>query len=877
MPKSFKLRHIKIKKKSVRNRKIQHSKSRRSKSLKSSVRGVGEVFTTLKDAYNKVTRNNILGALSRLMIQYKKLSYLLFLTKSLLTKERTEIKYQETLFDGLLRMKKCLSFHFIILSLTLKLHNKVTLFLKTLSKSSGRKGQRGGTKFTKLITSIVILSFFIQTLISAQNQQSMELQTRMEKKRDLPFDFNGLANNEVVIRDGQTFRYMKPELIVDPMEYCSVLNKSTSEECMHTITQGFSLYAQYAPTEGETLSARIKEEPPSKLGYFGFGTTEEDLVDTVNEYASIFNENMKLECRSIIELESSKLPRTLIFTHEQLSNYMKQKIESRNKKIENEYVTSLKQKSDANKKNKKLLEQGIEYSKNIASVSSSIQTIPVLNPVKAFVSPSAGIPVDLDEEFEYEDEDGEEIISINESQLNELNDKKNKALTQEEVDSLMLEMANEGYCLEDSCNFSNELNNIVKETKSKFYDEYRNREVEGNRLAYLKKICATTFKDPVKATLVKSGTNTSMLVQLPTNWYMIRIVIANMMYHIKRDNPNLIERSYLDLNPTNTTEIRLKSMYDMSYVFLKIIEDFEETIKSTFDQPPKTKDKLKQTIITVFNEGTRLLKEIQGDPLQLSMKKHQEIQSMLSRQNVELENKRANELESWMNYFNHYINLGATPLSSSTIAFQRGMEGFGDTVNVIFMNTLGVTLNYADIFGQDLVRVVLTYLMIPVLLVLVTVGSMRAIRKEITGGPFSGFFTRRRKKSPQNQSLSQAQSQLGNQSQQVSQSQLQLENQSQPLSQAQTQPFLAIEGIPQIGNLQPPIPNMAIDYYKDGYGMDYFKTHVMPVMNPSQWKLPMGYKWSRVNVDREGNIINPSIGYHGWAWIIKPTRFDVHP
>lgn len=925
MPKSFRIRKINVRKKStLKTQKARHTRRTPRTSAK---KGVGSVLATLRSAFNEVKSADILMELSNLVAQNKKLSVLEFLVKSLSTSDTAAFhQYRETLFIGILRMKKCLAFQFSFNVLMFALHNRLSLLLKVTSKMASRKTQRGGANFMQLLTAIIVHIFLIQTLIQAQHLQSKGTEMEMERTKMVPLDFSQVdkLHPTSITVHGKEFEFLKTTIMENPMHTCSVRDEETEEQCMNAITESLDIDFR------KTTSIKSKKISKPVIREF-FGTSVDDLLTTFNRGSVELNKHMKRTCERIIELEESDVPSPVVWNYQKMYDALKEKLDYANREKQRRYLETLKQKEAEEKRELARLEQEAK-NKEIQSTAKNTlfslfgktptEIVPV--EVKAVARVSAATPA-----IDYATRVPERILDHDNTDISTLASEINKEITQTEINSLIMDMAKKGLCEKGKCptaEDSQEVYNLLMEEVVKIQPEYQKTARDRNKKAYFDKLCKKTFEMPVMASFNKTGY--SMDVYLPTNWYMIRIVLANMIHHLQQDYPILINKELSSLDLANKVDVRLKGLYELSVVFLKIINDFEEKIIDTYRLTPATSAELKGVSVQIFDSIDKSLTELSELQFPLSMKYTAEQESIYQQKREATQQKRSHVEESVKDTSTHYFNMVSSAISPAKEAAVSGLHGVGDILDATLINTLGIPIRFADYYGNQLWSIVFKYSSIAVFIILVykygllskvasatntliEKGTKRMTRKrrdsenipsEAQPQPpqplappkmdrlrlrarideYKNYLAllrfrgeedeiRRRLESLRDtdpqlyQALTSPGSIPSLLANEVSLTPLLLPppqpSISESISNAVSNVSTAIKKATSKKSVAPPAETeMTVDYYRNTYGEEYFKDHVIPV-RPDGWEPPRGYTWTLSNKDGKS------------GWILAKKRF----
>jgi hypothetical protein len=755
MPKSFRIKQIKIRNTKTKSRKnTRISKTKKTSIPRTSVtKGVNSIVSSLRNVFNKVKREDILREMQKLIVQNKKLSVLLFLVKSLSINENEKgsdiHSYRETLFIGIMRMKRCLAFHFSLNTLIFNLHNKMIPLLNTLYKISGRKTQRGGANFIQLFTSIIVYVFLIQSLIQAELKQSDETEDNLKSSGIVPINFKEVDRlHPISIRvNGKEFEFIKTTIMDNPMNTCSVRNEKTEESCMYSITESLDIDSQET-----TLKAKILSKP---LTLRFFGTSVEELISTFNTGSFELNNNMKKMCERIIEMEERDVPSPAIWKYENMHKSLKKQFEDFDKKRKDRFVKQLTQKKEDEIKslelsNKETKNRGIQENA-VRTLSSFFSMTPIeVFPVKKeTIVPAPASPKD------YSNVIPEKLMDPNNYQLAPLKEEIKSPISQNELDSVVVDIAKMGLCEKGTCptntpEDSRELHSIIVKEHAKFHIELEKVSSERNKEAYFDKLCKKSFENYPMARFNETGD--SMEVYIPTSWYMIRVVLSNMIYHIKRDYPELVRKEITDVDITNPTNARLKGIYELSFVFLKIINDFEETMTSTYRLTPSTTAEVKKTSIKIFDEINYRISETHSTDFPLSKKYAEEKEMTYQQKRQAIQQARSHREESVKDTSQHYLNLVASAAEPIKEGIEDVTSNIGEIlqssiVNIAF-DPLKDVLTNIKLLGKDVLNAIFLYSSIGVFIILILkFGLLYKTSKAISNISETGtnLFTRKKK------------------------------------------------------------------------------------------------------------------------------------
>lgn len=716
MPKSFRIRKINVRKRSTKRGKTSRTRQTRRTPRTSAIKENKAVLSTLRKAFGEVKLADILMELKHLVVQDKKLSALLFLAKSLPMdgSDAQFGRYQETLVTGLLRMKKCLAFQFNFNALMLSLHNKVIPLISALSNASGKKTQRGGANFMQLLTAIIVYVFLIQVLVQAQYQQSKETEAEMERSQMVPIDFSQVdkLHPTSITVHGKEFEFLKTTIMENPMHTCSVRDEETEEKCMRTITESLDIdFRNTAAIKSKKLSKTVVRE--------FFGTSVDDLLTTFNRGSAELNKHMKQTCERIVELEERDVPSPIVWNHQKMYDALKAKLDYANREKQRRYIETLRQKEAEEKRELARLEQESKNKEIKSTAKSTLLSLFGKTPVDIVpveMKSTATLPAPVD----YATRVPERLLEHDNAHVATLNEELNEGITQTEMNALMMDMAKKGLCEKGKCptaQDSQEVYNLLMEEVVKIQPEYQKTARERNKKAYFDKLCKKTFEMPVMAAFNKTGN--SMDVYLPTNWYMIRIVLANMVHHLLQDYPILINKELTLVDLSNKVNVRLKGLYELSVVFLKIIGDFEEKMIDTYQLTPATSAELKVASIQIFDSIDKSLTELSYMDFPLSKKYTAEQESIYQQKREATQQTRAHKEESVKDTSTHYFNMVSSAITPAKEAAVSGLYGLGDILDATLVNTLGIPMKFADYFGNKLLNVVLKFSSVFVFLILV--------------------------------------------------------------------------------------------------------------------------------------------------------------
>jgi hypothetical protein len=863
MPKSFRLRQIKIKKKSTKrgttNRKSRSSTLRTKTKSSDSIMSM---LNTLRSGLNQVSSSDILKEMKRLINQDKMLSVLLYITKGIMIADGSEkeiISYRETLFVGIMRMKKCIYFQYIINVIFLNLHNYLKPLLGAMTKYMGRgKTQHGGMNLMQIAMAIIGNVFIIQTLIQAQIAQSDMTGIKMDKSGVVPIDFKHVDNlhpTEITIQ-GKKFEPIKQVLMENPMHTCDVTDEETGERCMEEITESFNI-------KGSRNKKNIKLTKPIQSSFMG--TSYEDLFTTFNQGSFELNENMKHTCNRIIEMEERELPNPITWKHENIYSYLKKEVEELNKRKKDEYVRKLKEEEEENKRRIETLkkESKKEEIKSIGKKSVGMFFFQTPSEVVPVEQPGQLEPIAEVQEIDFSTYVPPKVIEHGNKELAILTKELQTQINEEDMNKLIMDMAQKGLCEKGKCptsDDSQDMYNILLSASSKFQPELQKTFKTLNRKDYFERLCNKAFDKPVMAFFNKTAT--SMEVHLPTNWYMIRIVIANMIYHLERDYPSLIQKELTEVDLSKKTDTRLKSLYELSVVFLKIINDFEETMVSTYRLNPSTTTDLKKTSIRIFESTYQRIQEMSDTNLPVSKKYTAEQQVLYQQKRDSLQQKREQTTEQIREQVKHFFDMTSsfvTPVKESTISAFQGIGEIlvSSAVDTIITPASRIIMN-AGYLGQDMLQTILTYSSIGVLIILIIkFGIISKTASFIHGvGETAVKRLTRKRRSPL---------QIQQPQQQISAPAV-LEEVSS-LQVIQPQPVVRPSSVENQRVPPKPLPGKPIEYYMNPpYGAEYFmNNHIIPV-RPDGWPAPPGYAWIPVSVT------NPVTNVQESGWTLAERR-----
>lgn len=861
MPKSFRLRQIKIKKKSTKRGSTRRKMSTTLRSKNKSSGSIMSMLNMLKGGLNQVSRSDILKQLRILVNQDKMLSVLSYLTKGIMVVDSSEkklISYRDTLFIGIMRMKKCIYFQFIINVIFLNLYNYLNPFLNAMTKYLGRtKTQHGGVNLMQIARAIIGNIIVIQILVQAQIAQSEMTESKMEETGIVPIDFkqvDKLHPTEITIR-GKRFEPIKQVLMENPMQTCDVTDAETGERCMEEITESFNI-------KGSRNPKNIKLTKP--IQYSFMGTSYEELFTSFNQGSFELNENMKHTCNRIIEMEERDIPNPIVWKHENIYEYLKKEVEELNKIKKNEYIRKLKEEEEENKRRIEHLkkESKKEEIKSIGKKSVSMFFFQTPSEVMPIEQQTQLEPITEVQDIDYSTYVPQKVIENNNKELAVLTKELQTQINEEDMNKLIMDMAQKGLCEKGKCpttDDSQEMYNVLLSANSKFQPEFQKTFKNINRKDYFERLCNKAFEQPVMAVFNKTAT--SMEIRLPTNWYMIRIVLANMIYHLERDYPVLIKKELTEVDLSKKTDTRMKSLYELSVVFLKIINDFEETMVSTYRLTPATTTELKRTSIRIFEATYQRIQEISDTNLPVSKKYTAEQQVLYQQKKHSLQQMREQTTEQLSDQVKHFLNITSsfvTPVKESTI---NAFQGIGDilvssAVDTIITPASRIILN-AGYLGQDMLKTILTYASIGVLVVLIVKYGLISKTASFVHGVGERAVNRltRKRRSPVQQ--------------QIVAPPVVEENPS--LSVVQAQPVAPSSSVVTRTQRVPPkpLPGQPIEYYKNPpYGVEYFmNNHIIPV-RPDEWPAPSGYAWIPVTVTNPVTNVTES----GWT-LAERRRF----
>lgn len=833
---------------------------------------------------------SILNQMKKMVMQDTMLSGLLMMIQQIPIENSTasnEVKilqYRDTLYTGVLRMKKYIAYQMILQSNLASLQTYMSTLSKYLVRESNRI-QSGGVDILKLVSQILGVSVFIPLLINAESNQVVSVDN-VFRTTNLPHtNFNEIDDlKDEIVLYGHKFKSVQQDIPPHLYEMCNV----EDEGCMEQITKGFSLKSTYKTRQP------IRTTPVSQFEEFNtFGKLSGKNMKIVSEIMKTFNDDFKelsdslfKGCKRIVDIMQREPPELVLWNEQETYNKLKslseriankniadynlklskqkeeaKRIEAENKRIEVEEENKRKIKENQKRDRDEAMHQ---ISMNILrqeaantkynTVVDHTKYFPKvhIHPRKKSYTKRGVLLVNSAGSLNSTDIESVNITSAFENQL---------SLQQYEEITNSLAQLNVFESGNEPINVMTAVE-VYKIAKERMVSK-REKQINQNSKDYFNRLCKEAFEKNIR-TYYDSNTQ-SINLDMDTNWYMIRVVMANLINTVEEQHSSHINMPISKLR--DSKDIRIKSLYELSKLFVNVMDDFEYGVIKVYNNVPKqTAKELYMETSQVF-ASTKAIVSHQLVPdtslFPLTEKKEFEIKTIKEMQ-------RNKTLEGWKNFIDDIEDKTETVVSSFGAfmdPLKAGVNTFIKGVGEIEQTAISsILVDRVDKTMKDVLNISLTGLtamsVIGVSFIIVMcmvyykfVGRLLFGSKIKT--PISPVPVISQSSAPEAPSPALAPV--------IVPVVAPLESQPTP---PPPPPPTPVAVPPRASNTTTrrvppkPLPGKPIEYYMSPpYGAEYFKTHIIPV-RPSEWVPPKGYVWSLVTVDS---------GEKGW--VLAKTRF----
>ena len=620
-----------------RNSKTRKSANRSSQSLVSRPILINHYVDNLNTIVGKVSTEKIIGFMKKMLVQNNMLTGLLMMIQTIpvsnsKTKEEMEIMgYRDTLYKNVMKMKKYIAYQMTIQSTIASLHGYMSTLAKVLVNSMN-KVQSGGVNVLQLILKIMTTSIFISAVLNAESQLVISQNKEVKKQHGAYENYETMDKlNEIVVH-GHRFVNTEENTMPHLHQLCNINSDPT---CMETITRGYSLtrdYKQYVP-ELSTPVSQFEE----------FGTIGRwrghhmklvsGLMKQFNSYSAELSDMLYEGCLKIVNSIQGQPTEIVVWTLQETYDDLQkasEKIAQRNidtfnlnfkkQKIKEEQEEKLKKEEEKLKKeDERRLKEIREATHRLQLASFAAQereqnqkqpqsqgwlsSLSSLTPsVFGTSSPVKELPATVQPRFKNENKVKihprrlakfqQGLSSLNSSALvltkvekeaEKVVETFEEQISKTQMTEIVHSLAQIGLFEKESIPMN--VNNFVDvyQIARKSYKKTAKTEIKQSTKIYFNNLCRTTFVKPIRAFYNESTEHIQL--DMDTNWYMLRVVMANLMNTIEEKHSKFLDLPIDNIKLSN--ELRIKSVYELSKLYVKILTDFEHNLIQVYNKIPK--------------------------------------------------------------------------------------------------------------------------------------------------------------------------------------------------------------------------------------------------------------------------------------------------
>ena len=695
----------------------------------------------------------IIGFMKKMVVQDNMLTGLLMMIQKIPTsnnKTREEMEiigYRDTLYKNVMKMKKYLSYQMILQSNIAILHTHMSTLVKLLKKEMNRVHQSGGVNVIELIMNIMGASLLISALINAESDitisAGLELRTNSGaydnyKKMDNLLDGLVIYGHKFINAEANTMPHLH--------ELCDVNGDPT---CMEKVTQGYSLTREYKPYH-RPLSTPLSQF--SEFGKIGRWRGQHvkiitKLMNQFNSYSSELNGMLYAGCLKLVDTIQSEPPELVIWNLQEAYDNLqriseqiaKENIDNYNLNVKKEqalkYAKEKKEKEEREKqemrdrekskreeeKRRKEEEREEEHRQEMHRVRMNM-----LKPQKSegllssfFVTPSKKL-IEEEEVVDYSKffphlnskvpihprkkahtKRGVLLLNVSsQSTANKVEENVKAVSTAFENQVSEEQMKEISYALAQVGIFEKEqapmnIKNVVEVYKISRAQEKKSTkaQIKQGSKNYFNNLCKASFEKPIRA----SYNETTEMIQLDmdTNWYMLRVIMANLMNTVEESHSKYIGMPISELK--NSRESRIKSLYELSKLYVKILDDFEFGLITVYNGVPKNSvEELYAQTTEVFASTNAMVKHQivseNASRYPYTVKNEIEMSMLKSIQKEKWRDQWSEFLESTQETVNNTIAISSAFLSPVKDWTKNALEGISEieksAVSSIIMNPI---------------------------------------------------------------------------------------------------------------------------------------------------------------------------------------------
>jgi hypothetical protein len=547
-------------------------------------------------------------------------------------KDEIEImEYRDTLYKSVLKMKKYISYQMIVQSNIASLHAYMSTLVKLLVKGMNRV-QSGGVNVMKLVSEIMGTVIFISALINAENQVIISANRELHMNAATYSNYKNMDNvMQGLVIHGHTFVNAEENMMPHLHEMCNVTGDPT---CMETITRGYSLTPDYKPYAPSMSTPVSQFEEFGTIGRWRGQHMKmvSGLMKQFNSYSEELTGMLYEGCLKIVNSIQSEPPELVIWTLQEAYDSLnkvseqiaKENIDNYNLNVKREMaIKYAKEKKEKEEKEKKEMEEKEkakkeeekrkrqekreeEYNEQMHQVRMSLLKPkksdglfsffgnPASNPIEEEVVdykkyfPHANVPI----HHRSRHNTNRGVMLVNASAIipNKVEEKTEPIITsfenqlsEEKMTEITNALAQVGLFEKGSTPMN--VKNIIEVYKiSRTHEKKRVKaQIKQNTKTYFNNLCKTTFVKPIRA--FYNETTQNIQLDMDTNWYMLRVVMGNLMNTVEEHHAKYLSTPIADLKTSGG--VRIKSLYELSKLYIKVLDDFEFGLIKVYSGVPK--------------------------------------------------------------------------------------------------------------------------------------------------------------------------------------------------------------------------------------------------------------------------------------------------